>query len=48
MLGERGRLRQAVLTLAAARTAWGAGGSLGQLPNVPGAGTDVLKKNNNT
>ena len=33
---------------AAARCAWGAGGSLGQRPNMPEAGTDVLKKNNNT
>lgn len=37
-INERARLKQAVLTLAAARPAWGAEGSLGQRPNVPGAG----------
>ena len=38
MRNERWKLRQAVLTLAAAPPAWGAGGSLGHRPNVPEAG----------
>ncbi len=42
-----GWLRQAVLTLAVARPAWGAGGSFACActANVPEAGTYVIKKN---